>query len=347
MAIEAGQGHSLAIKTNGTLWAWGFNYYGQLGIGDTTNVNVPTQIGTDNNWMKISAGGGHSLALKTDSTLWAWGANEEGQLGNDTTIQSTVPVQIGANINWSDVSAGFEFSLGRQSDNTIWSWGFNGNGQLGIDYTVNTHVPNQIGTDNNWVKIAASSAFAFAIKSDSTLYGWGYNGYGQLGTSDNIQQTSPIQIGIDNNWTTISAADGFIYNSSVYGYHSLGLKNPQNVICATGANYVGQLGDNSTINENLFNCATGLLPYSGLYTINKESDILFYPNPANDNITIENSDIIKDAMISIYNIHGQLLIQQPLRQTKTEINISKISKGLYILKIGNQEGIAVKRFIKE
>ncbi|MFA4852967.1 MAG: LamG-like jellyroll fold domain-containing protein [Bacteroidales bacterium] len=87
---------------------------------------------------------------------------------------------------------------------------------------------------------------------------------------------------------------------------------------------------------------------SGIYNyMDNIIGVSVYPNPANDNITIENPDIIKDAMISIYNIQGQLLLQQTLRQTKTKIDISKIAKGLYILKIGSQEGIAVKRFVKE
>ena len=72
--ISAGGNHSLAIKKNGTLWAWGQNDWGQLGIGSTIDQILPTQVGTRTNWKTVSGGWQHSIALKTDGTLWAWGS---------------------------------------------------------------------------------------------------------------------------------------------------------------------------------------------------------------------------------------------------------------------------------
>jgi alpha-tubulin suppressor-like RCC1 family protein len=94
ICTSAGYRHSLAIKSNGTLWAWGLNTYGEIGNGTTINTNIPIQIGTANDWYYVSAHGNHSLAIKNDGTLWAWGYNYNGQLGNGSTLNSTVPIQI-------------------------------------------------------------------------------------------------------------------------------------------------------------------------------------------------------------------------------------------------------------
>ena len=96
--------HTLEIK-NGTLWAWGVNYYGELGVGDLTNRKNPVQVGTDNKWVITSSGQIHSLGLKSDGTLWAWGDNEFGQLGLGDTINRNIPTQIGTDNKWISISA--------------------------------------------------------------------------------------------------------------------------------------------------------------------------------------------------------------------------------------------------
>lgn len=93
-SIEFGGYHALAIKNNGTLWAWGKNTDGQLGIGNTTDHFTPVQVGSDSDWQMISAGKWHSLAVKNDGSLWAWGWNLSGQLGNGTYDDSLFPIQV-------------------------------------------------------------------------------------------------------------------------------------------------------------------------------------------------------------------------------------------------------------
>ena len=104
--IAAGNGHTVAVKSDGTLWAWGSNSSGQLGDGTTINKYSPVQIGTDTNWKSVATGDLHTVGLKTDGTLWAWGWNWNGQLGDGTTIQRNSPVQIGTATNWQSVAAG-------------------------------------------------------------------------------------------------------------------------------------------------------------------------------------------------------------------------------------------------
>ena len=106
-------GFSLGIQTNGTLWAWGLNHTGQLGIGSTTLSRIPVQVGSQSNWVQVEAGATHTLALQRDGSLWAWGANESGQLGRGNTAASATPVRVGGESAWVEIRAGgFFVSLG-------------------------------------------------------------------------------------------------------------------------------------------------------------------------------------------------------------------------------------------
>ena len=116
-------GGNHAIKTNGTLWAWGNNENGRLGDGTTTNRSSPVQIGALSDWAKIKGGNRHVLAIKTNGTLWAWGSNTSGQLGDGTTTDRSSPVQIGALSDWSQVNGGNSFSIAIKTNGTLWSWG--------------------------------------------------------------------------------------------------------------------------------------------------------------------------------------------------------------------------------
>jgi alpha-tubulin suppressor-like RCC1 family protein len=230
--IAAGRQHSLGIKSDGTLWAWGLNNFGQLGDGTDTHRTSPVQIGTDNNWSQIAAGEYHSLAIQSDGTLWAWGSNSVGQFGDGTTIDRSSPIQIGTATNWSKIDAGDFHNLSILSDGTLWAWGRNDYGQLGDGTTTFKTSPVQIGTATNWSQIAAGWIHSLAIQSDGTLWAWGYNGDGRLGDGTAIDRTSPVQIGTATNWSQIAAGD----------FHSLGIQS-DGTLWAWGFNGDGQLGD--------------------------------------------------------------------------------------------------------
>jgi alpha-tubulin suppressor-like RCC1 family protein len=146
--------HTLAIKTDGTLWAWGLNTNGQIGNNTTTMVLAPVQIGGATDWVSAAGGSAHSHAIKTNGTLWGWGLNSSGQLGNGGTTQSNVPVQIGAATNWTNVSSTNSTTVcATRADGTLWVWGPGSLGQFGTGAygTTNRTSPVQLGTSTAWI----------------------------------------------------------------------------------------------------------------------------------------------------------------------------------------------------
>ena len=240
IALSAGGYHNLGIKSNGTLWNFGSNLYGQVGDGTNADKLIPVQIGTATNWAAVSAGSFHSLAIKSDGTLWAWGQNANGQVGDGTLVDKTSPVQIGSATNWVAVSAGGNHSVALKADGTLWAWGYNGYGQLG-DATFNQRTtPVQIGTATNWASISAGGSQTLAIKTDGTLWSWGRNSSGQLGNGTvNMSNPNLVQVGSAKNWRKITSAF----------FHSLAIKT-DGTLWAWGRNMNGQLGDNTVVDKS-------------------------------------------------------------------------------------------------
>lgn len=167
--IAGGNYFSLAVKTDGTLWAWGDNPNGNLGTGNTTDYSIPTQVGALTNWRKIAAsnnqtGTCHSLAVKTDGTLWAWGIGSFGALGNGSTTDRSSPVQIGTENGWIEVDAGDRSSIALRQNGTIWTWGQNANGQLGLSDTTDRSSPVQVGTVSTWYRVMAGRYQMHALR---------------------------------------------------------------------------------------------------------------------------------------------------------------------------------------
>ena len=241
--VSAGQNFTIAIKNDGTLWGWGqnSNLLG-LGLGNLANQNLPTQIGTDNDWLTVSAGTIHTLAVKTNGTLWSWGNGQYGQLGNGLFNSATPNVtQVGTATDWLKVSAGNRFSLAIKNTGTLWSWGWNFTGQLGNGLnTPDVNIPAQVGTSNNWRKIDAGDQHSLAIDASGILWAWGNNTFGQLGDGTNTTSLSPIPIGTATNWSVISAGTD----------HSMAI-NSGNILYTWGNNTNGQLGDGTNTASNV------------------------------------------------------------------------------------------------
>ena len=147
-----------AIKEDGTLWAAGENFSGELGIGTSSNIIVSNlvQAGTDRNWRVVSNGSYfRTIGLKTDSTLWAWGDNHLGQLGDGTRIDRNSPVQIGTDNDWVSISTDRHTSYAVKSDGTLWRWGEGGEAR-----------PTRWGNSADWLSVSARNYSVFVIKKD-------------------------------------------------------------------------------------------------------------------------------------------------------------------------------------
>jgi alpha-tubulin suppressor-like RCC1 family protein len=202
----------MAIKTNGTLWAWGSNVYGYLGDGTTVSKNSPVQVGVDTNWASVALGDRHSLGIKTNGTLWAWGYNNASQLGDNTTTDRLVPTQIGTGTNWKSVAAGYFHSIGLKTDGTLWSWGYGANSALGQGNATTYLVPTQIGTATDWDILASSKGSTnhhHAVKSSGAIYGWGVNNNYNLGDGTSTLRAAPVLISAPLN--TIHIANGYLH----------------------------------------------------------------------------------------------------------------------------------------
>ena len=147
-----------AIKTDGTLWSWGLNYKGALGLGDTINRSSPVQVGALTNWSSIKGTYNGAVAIKTDGTLWSWGENYRGCMGVGDTISRSSPVQVGALTDWLRVSGGGYHVTALRTNGTLWSWGYNGQGQLGFGNTTNYSSPKQVGALTTWALLGRSNA---------------------------------------------------------------------------------------------------------------------------------------------------------------------------------------------
>ena len=240
-AVSAGYYHSLALKSDGTVWAWGYNNYGQLGDGSQINRAMPVQVANlaSANIVAISAGAYYSLALSSNGVVYAWGDNQYNQLGDGTAIRRLTPVPITGLSNVKSISAGYEFSLALTNDGTVWSWGDNSFWQLGDGgITTSRTTPGQVSGLSNMSAVGAGAYHGMALKSDGTVWTWGYNMYGAIGDGGTAPRAAPVQV------TSLSS----IIAISTNGYHCKALKVDGSV-WAWGHNNYGQLGDGSKTNR--------------------------------------------------------------------------------------------------
>ncbi len=242
--VTAGDDHTCATKTGGTLWCWGYNSNGQLGVGSVAQKNSPTQVGLLTTWATADAGNAHTCATKTDATLWCWGSNTKGQLGIGSLVQQTSPTQVGALTTWATVAAGTGSSVqthtcATKTDATLWCWGDNSWGQLGLGSTTQQTSPTQVGALTTWNTVATGDSHGCATKTDGTLWCWGMGGMGQLGNGQPRTTTTAQQVGAASTWTRVSSG----------AQHTCATRSDHTLWC-WGDNPWGQLGLGSTANTS-------------------------------------------------------------------------------------------------
>lgn len=242
--VISGGFHNFALKTDNTLWAWGNNSFGQLGFGDFTQRQYPTQVSYEVFWKKISCGLTHSAAIKSNGTLSTWGRNEYGQLGLGNLTTTNIPTLINYDIDWRYVACGGFHTLAIKNDGTLWTCGKNTHGQLGLGDRENRSSFTQVGSDTDWKLVSAGREYSVAIKNNGSMWSWGMNRdtlnppiFGLLGLGDlnTTVVTTPRQVGLDYSWKYIDCG----------GYHSAAIKN-NNTLWMWGRNDYGQLGLDDT-----------------------------------------------------------------------------------------------------
>lgn len=195
----------LAIKTDGTMWSFGSNNFGQLGLGDTVNRSSFTQIGTDTDWKCANGYTDHGAAIKTDGTLWTWGSNLSGQLGHGDTTDRLVPTQVGTDTDWDLVVCSNSVTMATKTNGEIWGSGGNASNQLGNGNNVNTNSMSQtlVPPGKTWVLIKHNLTTGYALTDTNELWAWGGGGVGQIGEGANGYHSTPVQV--PNLFTHIAA----------------------------------------------------------------------------------------------------------------------------------------------
>ena len=241
--FSVGRESLMASKTDGTLWGWGENYYGNLGLNENNHPgqkSSPTQIPgttwpTSSDEFAISSE--RSMAIKTDGTLWMWGRNSNGQLGqNQREGHRSSPVQI-PGTTWDKVAQGGEGGA-IKTDGTLWMWGYNSSGQLGQNNRVYYSSPVQVGSDTTWRTLYQKDQVNIATKTDGTLWSWGYAHYGCLGHNEGGStplKSSPVQIGSSTDWSAKIGLKGTWW---------VALKT-DGAMWGCGGNFRGHLGQNN------------------------------------------------------------------------------------------------------
>lgn len=246
-SVEGGGHHTLAVKSDGTVWAWGTNDFGALGDGTTISSNTPVQVQGLTDVRDVAAGFGHSLALKSDGTVWAWGYNSNGQLGNGQSgTFSTTPVKVANLPGVKDIAAGEYYSVALKDNGTVWSWGYSSLfGSLGDGTTTDRKLPVPVKTANGDVltgiqAISARSYTTLALKTSGSVLAWGDGTNGQLGNgTNNIVNPSPVKVSNLDGVKDIAAGAGY----------SMALKT-DGTVRSWGANINGQLGNGNNIASN-------------------------------------------------------------------------------------------------
>ncbi|MCX4792117.1 MULTISPECIES: RCC1-like domain-containing protein [unclassified Streptomyces] len=279
VAIAAGTDHSLGLRRDGIVLAWGDNAFGELGDGTTTNRNTPVPVCAPGQTAPctrsltdvaaVDAGTNHSLALRRDGTVLAWGDNAGGQLGDGTTMNRDTPVPVCAPGQTAPctrflagvvaISAHGGHSMALLRDGSVLAWGNNGSGQLGDGTTTNRDTPVPVCAPGQTapctrflthvVAIDAGRTHALALRRDGSVLAWGDNAFGELGDGTTINRNTPVWVCAPGQTAPCTRFLTHVRTFAAGRNHSLALRR-DGIVLAWGNNAFGELGDGTTTNRN-------------------------------------------------------------------------------------------------
>jgi alpha-tubulin suppressor-like RCC1 family protein/endonuclease/exonuclease/phosphatase family metal-dependent hydrolase len=241
-AVSSGGDHSCEVRRDGTLWCWGSNTYGQLGLGQTgPGGPVAMQVGASDGWLRVDAGGQDTCAVRRTGTLYCWGVNHRGQLGDGTTKVRSMPVRVGPARAWRKVSTGWFHTCAIRTNKSLWCWGDDSAGQLGVGSTRDHMTPTRVGSGRHWTSVSVEGWNTCAIKDDHTLWCWGRNLFGQLGDGSWADSSVPREVTASrHNWRSVALS----------WTHACGIKG-RGVVKCWGRNLEGQLGHGDAVTTNV------------------------------------------------------------------------------------------------
>ena len=225
-----------AIKSDGTLWAWGDGAPGGLAQNNLTSYSSPVQVGGNKKWKSLQLGNNTSWALTNDGTMYCWGINPAGQFGSGNVIPQSSPLQIGETGIWSSLQqAGNGDGAAVKKAGGLWKWGANNHGELGMNSRTYYSSPIQLGS-GTWKSFGGGTNFNIAVDGDGRLWSMGRGVLGLLAQNDDESRSSPTQVGTDSNWASVTGGR----------YWGGGLKT-DGTLYVWGVNHQGQLGQNSRL----------------------------------------------------------------------------------------------------
>ena len=324
ISIAAGDSmdHTLALKNDGTVWAWGNNWDGQLGNGTNINSNIPVQVTGLTGVISISGCDDSSFALKNDGTVWVWGDNY-GLFGNGTATtpwDSNIPILITSISGVAAIASAGSEAIALRTDSTVWAWG---NG-ASTPYLITSlsGITNISRGRSTW----PSSEHSMALKSDGTVWAWGANDYGQLGNGTNIYSSIPVQVSSLSNVRAISACNGHSFAQKYDG-----------TFWAWGSNASGKLGTGTSISSNLPVQITITCPVAiGIDEITEQNAVVVYPNPSSGQVSFDG--VVENDVVEVMDITGRIIKSETFSVTNHTIDLSSYQRGIYIYRIIDEQG---------
>jgi alpha-tubulin suppressor-like RCC1 family protein len=373
--IETFNGHSFAIKNDGTLWFWGSNTNFPSGLGGAAYYYI-SKVNNDTDWKSVQTGDFNTIAIKNNGSIWSCGTDYKGNLGLGVA-HNTIQIgfkQIGTDSNWWKIdNANVTYAI--KKDSSLWGCGSNALYSLGDSTNIDRNTLVPIGTDKDWIEVSGAD-LKLGLKANGTLWAWGTN-YNYINSLVTILHY-PVQVGTDTDWKFINAS----------GETKFAIKNDGS-LWATGRNDIGQLGDGTIIDKtNFIQIGSGIkwkmvtqgrftthaitetaelyawgenaggqlgVGYKSAYssvpimvgnfcaplgianTPNVHNSFEVYPNPANEVLIIKVAQV-STAPITLLNIYGQSILSQYLDASNKDLKIvvGSLPRGVYFVKYGNE-----------
>jgi alpha-tubulin suppressor-like RCC1 family protein len=324
-AIATGFGHAVALKSDGTVWTWGFNMYGQIGNGTNTNCNVPVLVSSLSGIVSIGAGLHQSFAIKNDGTVWVWGCNNMGQLGLGNLTNSNIPIQNTLLTSIVAIAGGWRHGIALKNDGTVLAWGVNQYGQLGNGNFVDSSVPVPVNGLTGIIAIDCGHHHSLALKSDSIIWSWGHNNWGQLGDGTYVDRNLPVPVNVLTQVTEFSAG----------GYFSLAIKI-NGTAWSWGENNEGELGNGHNTAVNNPGQITGLCQpiTTGIGQDSSPAKVSVFPNPSNGTFQLNFENKLREnGEVEIYNLLGEIIFTSAINDSVSTIDLTGQPGGIYFINI--------------